>query len=585
EDLDWLNNLGGTPTPSANEPEPIQPVAGQEDLDWLNNLGGTPAPSFNEPASAQPEESNWLKNVDNQQELLSSPDSFLSPRHTAPLSEDALNSMPDWLKSATEESASMPPLGATSMDWFAAQAKPADNVPAQFDNFQSGFPEQTQDEPAPIDQNIFVAPGNSASSLSNQDIDSLFDVEMPDWLSKPGASTADATPASIGIPAGAIDDSLSPVNLPSWVQAMRPVEAVISDVSAVSADQNTEREGPLAGLRGVIPLAPVGSALRPKSISLKLQATDEQQATAALLERIVASETVAQPLKTTPFVASQRVLRWTLTGLFLIVLGVIVGMGSQFMPIQVSLPQMNDINSMTNTVQSIPENAPVLVVIDYEPALASELEAAAGPLLDQLVFARKPSLTFVSTSPNGSALAERLMTDTKINQPAPAGLDYQLDKQYFNIGYLPGGSAGVNGFVAQPKVMMPALNVNQFSDFAAVIVISDHAESSQVWIEQIQLMKQSNPALINQPVFVVASAQAGPLLQPYVSSKQVNGMISGLSDAARYEFMNGSRPGIARSYWDAFGVGLIMAVLAIVLGSLWSLFTNFRARRAAAEQG
>jgi hypothetical protein len=60
-------------------------------------------------------------------------------------------------------------------------------------------------------------------------------------------------------------------------------------------------------------------------------------------------------------------------------------------------------------------------------------------------------------------------------------------------------------------------------------------------------------------------------------------MISGLSDAAHYEFMNNSRPGIARSYWDAFGVGLFMAVLAIVLGSLWSLFIGIRTHRAKVE--
>jgi len=241
---------------------------------------------------------------------------------------------------------------------------------------------------------------------------------------------------------------------------------------------------------------------------------------------------------------------------------------------------------MAGTIQSIPESAPLLVVIDYEPALASEMEASAGPLLDQLIVARSPHLTFISNSPNGSALAERLMTDTKINKSTPdGGLGYQLDSDYFNIGYLPGGSAGVHGFVTQPKIIMPALNVNQFSDFAAVIVITDHAESGQVWIEQVQLIEQADPTLANQLLVVVASAQAGPLLQPYVSSKQVNGMISGLSDAARYEFMNGNRPGLARSYWDAFGVGLIMAILAIVLGSLWSLFTSFRARRAAAEQG
>src|SRR5260221_11363413 len=187
---------------------------------------------------------------------------------------------------------------------------------------------------------------------------------MPDGLSKPADSATDSTSTSVGISSEA-GDELAPVNLPSWVQAMRPVEAAISDVSAVSADQNTEKEGPLAGLRGVIPFAPIGSAQRPKTISLKLQATEEQQTTATLLEQILASETTAHPLKTTSFVVSQRILRWSLTGLFLIVLGVTIGLGSQIMPILVSPPQMTDISNMANTIQSIPESAPVLVVIDY----------------------------------------------------------------------------------------------------------------------------------------------------------------------------------------------------------------------------
>ncbi|HEX5637506.1 MAG TPA: hypothetical protein VFY78_10500, partial [Gammaproteobacteria bacterium] len=243
------------------------------------------------------------------------------------------------------------------------------------------------------------------------------------------------------------------------------------------------------------------------------------------------------------------------------------------------------VSDASNVVATMPDGAPVLVVIDYEPALSGEMEAVAGPLLDQMTVLRRPTYSFISTSPNGSALVERLLTNTKINQPAPDGLGYQAGNQYFNLGYLPGGSAGVRGFTEQPKVMLPSATITQFSDYAAVIVITDHAESGLVWIEQLELMKQTNPAFADQPLLILASAQAGPLLQPYVLSKQVAGMVYGLSDAARYEFVNNSRPGIARSYWDAFGVGLFMAVLAIVLGSLWSLFTGIRARRAEAEQG
>jgi hypothetical protein len=244
------------------------------------------------------------------------------------------------------------------------------------------------------------------------------------------------------------------------------------------------------------------------------------------------------------------------------------------------------VNNAVSAITTMPESAPVLVVMDYEPSLAGEIEAVAGPLLDQMVVLRRPTFTFVSTSPNGTGLVDRLLANNKISSPvSDGGLGYQIDAQYFNVGYLPGGSAGVRGFTEAPQTVLPAVNVSQFADFAAVVVITDHAESGQMWIEQVTLAKRSDPFLVNQQLLVVASAQAGPMLRPYVSSKQVAGMISGISDAARYEYKNNSRPGIVRPYWDAFGVGLFLAIVSIVSGSLWSLFTGIRARRAEAEPG
>jgi hypothetical protein len=104
-------------------------------------------------------------------------------------------------------------------------------------------------------------------------------------------------------------------------------------------------------------------------------------------------------------------------------------------------------------------------------------------------------------------------------------------------------------------------------------------------VEQLQNQKQIDATVANKPLIMVASAQAGPLLQPYVLSGQITGMISGISDAARYEVVNNSRPRIARSYWDTFGFGLTMSIVLIIVGSLWSLFTGIRARRADAKQG
>ncbi len=113
---------------------------------------------------------------------------------------------------------------------------------------------------------------------------------MPDWLSNPEPGAAESVSQDAGIPPAESDKSLAPVDLPSWVQAMRPVEAAISESTPSVADQPVEQEGPLAGLQGVIPIAPIGSSRRPRAIPLKLQVSDEQQASAALLEQILGTE-------------------------------------------------------------------------------------------------------------------------------------------------------------------------------------------------------------------------------------------------------------------------------------------------------
>lgn len=623
EDLSWLSNLGEPSEPLPSTPAQSFDTFGQdkpstppEDLSWLQNLGEpseplptTPAQSFDtlaqdksstsreesqpvsaasvsEPTPTVQDEPDWLKNMTEQSEDMPASADVLSPSHTAPLSEETEQFMPDWLKSATEQPSM--PIGVEALDQFRDKYQPpAENL---FDWLEpSQEPPRRQEEPflpsgtpvpAAIDSGLF-SPASDSASLSNQDVDSLLSMEMPDWLSRADPGASEASPQETASPTVEEGEALAPVELPSWVQAMRPVESVVSENAASMDDQLTEQDGPLAGLRGLIPMAPIGSAQRPKPLSLKLQATDEQQAGAALLQQILTGETAPRAVLAESVVLPQNVLRWALSALLLVMLGSMILLRTQSMPVSPGLPEA--VSAASSAVANIPENSQVLVVIDYEPALAGEMEATSGPLLDQMVLLRHPRLSFLSTSPNGSALAERLMTSANINLPSPAGLGYNVGEHYFNLGYLPGGAAGVLEFVGSPKTAMPSAAVERLSEFSAVVLLTDHAESGRIWVEQLAALKQIDPSLTNQTLLVVSSAQAGPLLQPYVSSGQITGMVSGLSDAATYEFVNNGRPGIARTYWDTFGVGLMTAIAAITLGSLWSLFTGLRARRAEAE--
>jgi hypothetical protein len=491
------------------------------------------------------------------------------------------DSTPDWLKSAMEEP-TMPAPGDLSMDWFTdhEEASDSEKVSEMREESSLQMDEPTvplQDEAVSGVKSSDISAKDFHSPTSSQDVDEMFNIDMPDWISQDFEKTSQSESREA-------EDVLTPVDLPSWVQAMRPVDSSIGDISHVDEEQETENEGPLAGFSGVIPSAPIGSALRPKAFSLKLQVTDEQQAGASLIEQIIADETAAHPLKPTAMAASQRMLRWVLSVLFLVLLGLMLGFGSQSFPIVAPA----EVSRLSDLVGAIPDGAPVLLVMDYEPAVGGELAAAAGPVLDQLALSKHSTFSFISMSPNGSAMIEPLMLNTNVGRSAPDGLDYQIGEQYFNLGFLPGGSAGILGFIEDPIKTMPNVslaNVNSFSDYEVVVLMTDNAESGRVWIEQLEISRRSHPEITFKPLIVVSSAQAGPMLKPYVSSEQVDVMINGLLDAAKYEYVNLSRPGIARIYWDSFGVGMMIAVLSIILGSIWSVMSGIRERRAEADLG
>ena len=571
EDLDWLSNLGDASTPSFEETAPSQPVSSGEDLDWLNNLGDTSTPVSEESTSSQPvssgEDLDWLSNLGDastpsQEEIAEQQESQFStskPFQTAPLhellgDEEVADTTPDWLKSAMDDGPSMPSLDDLSTDHSRQHKEiepPVDEPVAT-------------SQPKPVSSKIISdLPISDSSSAGAEDLDSLFNVEMPDWLENESQNTG-SSQADKGVPSAATgDDDLAPVELPSWVQAMRPVASSVDDVVSDIEEQVTEQEGPLAGFSGVIPSAPIGSSLRPKAFSLKLRVSDEQQAGATLIEQILEGETTAQAIKPDALVSTQRMLRLILSGVFIIVLGMVLVFGLRIMPIGGS-------NQLSNLVPTVPDNSQVLVVVDYEPAYAGELEATSGPLLDQLARSRHSTFKFISTSPNGSALVNRLMTKTKIT--TPDGTKYQLGTDFFNLGYLPGGSAGVLGFIENNK-------------FDAIILMTDNVETGRVWVEQLEIAKVKHPEIAAKPLFVASSARSAPMFQPYASSGQVDIVINGLYDAANYEFVNTTRPGIARVYWDAFGIGLFMAVAAIILGSVWNILMGIRERRAQAEEG
>ena len=582
---DWLASLGEETTEITPEEGTPQPATESEAPDWESSLGekgheGISQLEAEEPAATE-EMPDWLASIGEE--------SSETPQEAQPAGESEL---PDWLSSLGEESA------AAEGEEFGPSAEPVEEpqppAEAEVPDWLASMGEETTETEQPIEEPEISALGEGEATpafvddegkpISAEDVEAIFSMDMPDWLSDAEEATEREPPTTSAETQG---DDLRPADLPDWVQAMRPVESVIPETEGEAAEeQPMEQRGPLAGLRGVLPSIPgVGPTSKPKAFSIKLQASEDQQSSAALLEQILAEEISPKPVSTQKVVLTQRLLRWVVTILLLMVIIGAIFSGTQINPMPTSVPV--ETSAALNYIQStLPADAPVLLVFDYQASLSGELHAAAAPLIDQMLTLQHPRLTLLSSTPVGSGLAERFIEPFT----TPTNHNYQRGQNFIDLGYLPGGASGVLSFSMDPEITKPLTitgenawstvvlqNVKQLSDFAAIILLTDDIETARIWIEQTESVRGDAQFL------VVSSAQSGPMLMPYVQSGQIDGMVTGLDGSAPIEQVNSGRPGMVRRYWDAYGFGLLTAVVLITIGSLWSLAAGWQARRK--EQG
>jgi hypothetical protein len=573
EPPDWLSSLGGSQgqTPIADSASFAEPVSGEREAaeipaveglpDWMKGLQST------EPEqSARTETPAWLK--DDALAASESLDNFELPSwlSSAPAEPEQpvqadnlpLGDIPGWLKSAAPQSSIYADLPTEK----TAQSSDEDWI----DSFKSAAPAESSTEESqaklsaafstdePVDKPAFTP--DSQSSLT---MDSLF-TDMPDWL-----SNAMEEPSSA--PAAAVNnlDSLTPGELPSWVQAMRPVEA--GAVRSTPSDQISDSRGALAGFQGVLPLTTgFVPTSKPKVHSIRLQVSDEQRAQATMLEQILAAETAPEPIASFSALPTSRGLRWLIAFVLLAVLGSMAILRTQIFSLPVGVPF--EISGAMNVSQAIPEGAPVLVAFDYEPARVGEMEAAASPMFNLM---KNPNFTFISTNETGAILAERFIS-------GPLADTDQSGIQRLNLGYLPGGQMGIRAFAQHPSYTFPQLNgIASLSQFAALIIITDTADSARAWIEQTSSTRGTIP------VVVISSAQSAPMIRPYYDSQQISGLVSGLYGSAVFEQNIGGGSGISRNYWDTYSIGMLLAMALILGGGLFNLVLGLRDRALSRE--
>ncbi len=505
-------------------------------------------------------------------------------------SADQATSLPDWLAPEAEaEAESTPPLAADETalpDWLAGDQTPAEETSADQATSLPDWlaPEaEAEAESAP--------PGQASLQPFLADVDLPEDLlqETPDWLAllSPDEDATEEAPEKIaGAEEAGPSDALTAGELPSWLEAMRPVAA--ASVGGAEEDEAVETEGPLAGLRGVI-APPEPTLVKPGRVATiggKLFLTDQQEAQAKTLQALLAEEFAPREPEKPPTVSRQRALRWFI--------GVVL-LAVAFLPLilpPLQAPPPNRIlpaaRAALQAVDAVPQGAPVLVGVDYSPAFAAEMETTAAPLLRDLL-AKGARLTVVSTQPTGPALATRFFQQ---------GLSAQEGRQYLNLGYLPGGTAGLFAFAQNPRLVFthaaghtrlwetPFLQtVHRMSDFAMVVVITEDADTARAWIEQVR------PALGDHtPLIALISAQAEPMIEPYyeTASHQVAGVVTGMAGSLAYSAARGQQPDAPlRGQWSSYSYVILFAALMVAAAGLYNLALGWKeahARRAVVAE-
>jgi hypothetical protein len=213
--------------------------------------------------------------------------------------------------------------------------------------------------------------------------------------------------------------------------------------------------------------------------------------------------------------------------------------------------------ALVDWVETLPEDAALMLIFDYQPAYAAEMDLVARPLLEAAA-ERVGSLAVVSSAATGPLLADALLEDV---------LDSTTAVSVEQVGYYPVESYGAYGVATGLTPGQYAANLPEPArvmldrDVDGILILSDRFESAQAWVEQL------NARAPETPLGLAVTAQAGPLLQPYVDSGQVVGMVAGLPDVAALGAQLGEDGALGHRF-RAYQAGVLVLIVALLLGAL-----------------
>jgi len=244
-----------------------------------------------------------------------------------------------------------------------------------------------------------------------------------------------------------------------------------------------------------------------------------------------------------------------------------------FFPLGLPVVVTPPVQHLYDAVDAIhPNDAPLLLSIDYAPATLPELEPMAMAILRH-AFERNVHVVVMTLHPAGYGLAERAM-----NQAAEE-MGKEYGKDYCFLGFQPGTSAVILGMgvniatvfpedaYGTPLSEIPMMEgIRNYDDIPLVISLAGWS-AAEAWVYYAY-----QP--FGQAVGAGVTAVMATDFYPYLSSHQLVGLLGGMRGAAEYEVLI-DRLDKGVQGMDSQSIIHIMIIILIVAGNI----AYFGARR------
>jgi hypothetical protein len=228
-------------------------------------------------------------------------------------------------------------------------------------------------------------------------------------------------------------------------------------------------------------------------------------------------------------------------------------------------------------IDALPAGSKVLISMDYEPDIMAELQPMSIAVMRHC-FRKHLQVIAMTLYPAGTGLGERAVTLAAKAEGAVKNKDYAW------LGYKSGFQVVMIGigenlrgiypvdFYGTPLDDIPMMRgVNSYRQMAMVVNLSG-STAADYWIQFAQ-------GRFHAPLVLGCTAVMATDYYPYLSSRQVLGLIGGMKGAAEYEALIDTI-GDARRGMDAQSLVHLIVVALVIVGNA-ALFLSRRSGEAS----